>query len=454
MSRLRQFTLWFGIVVALLWLVAGPRPADNAPPEGSDYQATTLQRLLEIPSSLVEGQLQIGLAETDITPPIGHPLAGYGARRPKSSDAIDRPIFARALTLSVAGRQVTLLTAEILLINQKMAKLLYQRTGLAPDQLFITSSHTHSGPGGWGDSLVERLILGDFDADYFDLLANQLTATIQRSQQHMQPVELALLQIDMRDSQHNRFDYDQPTNDRRTAMLFRQAGSRADAPPSVIFTIFGAHPTILSLKTHKLSGDYPAYLTSNLKRLSGAEMVLFASGSVGDSKPIKPEGRDAFERAANYGRTLAERLAAEIPQAEYRQKVVLGSLHLSVDMPPIRHPISQEWTLGPLVSGLFGDDLSTLKALRIGPLLLFGFPGDYAGHLATQLSEAIRQQSQQSLLTATTSFNGDFDGYLISHQWFESLDRTESRGLNFFGPWGGEYLNMLALKMAAYLGAY
>jgi hypothetical protein len=444
---MRRVTLWFSLMVTVVWIGVGPRPADNSAPVGSDYQTATLQRLSAIPSSLVKGALLMGVAETDITPSIGHPLAGYGGRQPKASNAIDQPVFARALTLSVAGRQVTILTADILLINEKMAEAILQRTGLQRDQLYFTASHTHSGPGGWGDSLLEGLIIGEFDADYFDRLATQFTETIQRSQQDLKPSELAVVQVDMRASQRNRLDANEPTNDHMTALMFRDVGSRPEAFPRVIFTIFGAHPTILSLKTHKISGDYPAHLTTHLKEWLLADMVLFASGSVGDAKAVKPEGGSSFEKAAKYGRGLAEKLVMQLPYAEYQQQVTLGSLHLSVDMPSIRFPISEEWTLGPVVSALFGDDQSSLQALRIGPLLLFGFPGDYSGHLAISLFKSIQQRTKQSHLLATTSFNGNFDGYFVSHQWFESVDRAETRSMNFFGPWGGEYLNSLAVEM-------
>ena len=447
MSKLKRFTLWFGVLITVLWVGVGPRFAENSSPDGSDYQTATLQRLSKVKPILVDGPLQIGMAEVDITPPIGHPLAGFGGRRPKASSGIDKPVFARALTLSVAGQIVTILTADLLLIDRMMAETIYERTGLNRNQLFFTSSHTHSGPGGWGEGLVETLIIGEFDADYFDQLADQLTVVVQRSQQNLQPAELAVLQSEVTGRQRNRLDREQPTNNRMTSLLLRDAGSMASAPPQAILTIFGAHPTILGAKTHKISGDYPSSFTSHLKQLSGANMVLFASGSVGDATPVRPDGKDPFERAEKYGRAVAEELVKNIPQAEYQQQITLGSLHLPVDMPPIRYPISRDWTLGPLVSGLFGDNKSWLKGLRIGPLLLFGFPGDYAGHLATQLSEAI----QAPLITATTSFNGNFNGYLVSRHWFNTLERYETREMNFFGPWGGEYLNDLALKMVGQL---
>ncbi len=445
---MRRLALWSSLFMALVWIGVGPRPADNAPYDGRDFQASTQQRLIDKAPALVEGDLKIGVAETDITPSIGHPLAGYGGRHPKASTAIDHPVYVRALTLSVDGQQVTILTADLLLINQKMAEAIYQRSGLKRAQLYITASHTHSGPGGWGERFIEELIFGEFDADYFEQLVDQFTATIQQSQQNLEPAELAVLQLEVAGSQLNRFADELPTHDPITALLFRAIDSQVDAPPEVIFTIFGAHPTILSVKTHTLSGDYPAQLNRRLKRLTGANMALFAAGSVGDAKPVKPPGETAIERAAKYGNQLAEQLASKIPTAVYQQQIALGTIDLIVDMPPIRYPISEAWTLGPLISGLFGDDESRLQGLRIGPLLLLGFPGDYAGHLATELFVAIKRQTQSPLLIATTSFNGNFDGYFVSHQVYESFDRAETRGLNFFGPWGGEYLNSIALEIS------
>lgn len=448
MSRARKAGLWLGIVIAALWAGVGPHPADNSPPSENDYHRTTLQRLTAMPMTAASGLLQIGLAEQDITPAIGHPLAGYGARNPKAAQGIDTPLFARALTLSVADKSVTILTADILLINKKMAEAIYSRSGLSRDQLYITATHTHSGPGGWGDGLLEALILGAYDAAYFDKLAQRLTETVLHSRTELRPAEFAQVQAVVPASQKNRLDSEQPTNDVLSALLFRTPGSGAGQPPLAILTTFGAHPTILNSRTHKLSGDYPAYMMARLKQQTGAGMVLFASGSVGDASPVKPSAEDRIEQARLYGETLADHLARHLKTARFQQQITLASLHLPVEMPKIRFPLGRDWTLGPMVTRLLGDEQGWLSGLRIGSVLLFGFPGDYAGHLAMRLADQVQRLTAKPVDTVTTSFNGDFKGYLVSRHWFETLDTYETRDMNYFGPWGGEYLNEMALAMA------
>jgi hypothetical protein len=136
---------------------------------------------------------------------------------------------------------------------------------------------------------------------------------------------------------------------------------------------------------------------------------------------------------------------AALPSARFARDVEVASLRLDVDLPPVRLPFfCAGLRFGPLLTWWIADRRTHLHALRLGPAVLVGFPGDYSGHLADRLAEATRPAG---LATVATSFDGDFRGYLVSGRVFREKSCYETRWMSFYGPWAGESLNDLARRM-------
>lgn len=442
---MKRFLAGFAALLALLWLAAGPRPADNGHYRQSDYYHAALSALDQTPPRRAKGPLRAGIAEVEITPPLGHPLAGYGARRPKAASGRDSPCHARALSLAVGGETVTLLTADILLADQPLVDAVLTLTGLRPDQIYVTASHTHSGPGGHARGLVMEQVFGDFDPDYFQRLASKLAELVRASRDGLQPAEFALVQQQLPGWQDNRIDSGAPTHDPLSLLMFRVRG---DEQPLALLAVFGAHATVLNSDNRLASADYPGHLVERLRQGSNARMALFAAGAVGDARPRAHAGKDDQERALLYGQGLAEAVLPALAGAQWQAEVELASLNLALELPPARIPLGSDWTLGPLLSWLVVDRPARLSALRLGDTLLAGFPGDYAGHLAELLSQQASAQAGGPLATVATSFSGGYEGYLVSSDWFFKASGYETRQVNFFGPWAGDYVNEMALAMA------
>src|SRR5262245_34397244 len=58
-------------------------------------------------------ELKAGAATVDITPPVGHPLWGYAARRDKPSDGILDTLRARALVITVGKESIALVSLDL-----------------------------------------------------------------------------------------------------------------------------------------------------------------------------------------------------------------------------------------------------------------------------------------------------------------------------------------------------
>ena len=439
--RLRRLTV---ALISSLFVV-GPWPVDDSVYMGSQYSRRTIDRLDASPATAPAGPIRVGLAEVDLTPAIPRPLAGFIGQIRTPFSGVDTPCFARALTVGTASGLVTVLTADLLLIDARMARAVVDRAGVRADQVYFTASHTHGGPGGWGDHPLEMLVAGAYDPAYFETLADQLADAVRRSRARTEPAELGFVQVRAPGRQKNRVDPSLPTHDALSALVFRPVGAAPGAAPIAVLAVFGAHATVSHPVPPRLGGDYPAALASELKRVTGARSVLFASGAVGDASPARPKANSSSRSAEALGIALAGDLLAALPSARFAREVEVASLRLDVDLPPVQLPFFSPWLrFGPALTWWIADQKTHLHALRLGPAVLVGFPGDYSGHLADRLAGSTRGSG---LSVVATSFDGDFRGYLVSEPVFRRRGCYETRWMSFYGPWTGEYLNDLARRM-------
>ena len=432
-----------GLVVSLA--VLGPWPVDDASYVGGDYQARTLDRIDAAPRAAAAGPIRVGVAEVDLTPRAPRPLAGFigGIRTPFVG--VDTPCSARALTVESGSGGVTILTADLLLVNAKLARAVVDKAGLRPEEVYFTASHTHGGPGGWGDHPLEMLVAGAYDAGYFDELASQLAGVVRESRATTVPAEIGFVEARPAGRQRNRVDPALPTHDALSALVFRPPGAAPGAPPLAILAVFGAHATVSHPVPPRLGGDYPAALARELKRRTGAGAVLFAAGAVGDASPARPAAKTQRASAEALGAALAGDLAAALPSARFAARAEVASLRLDVDLPVLRLPFFAAWArFSPAASWWIAGRRTHLHALRLGPAVLVGFPGDYSGHLAGRLTAAVRRPGPSAV---ATSFDGDFKGYFVSGETFRRRSCYETRWMSFYGPWAGDYLTDLGRRM-------
>ena len=442
-ARRRNWSLAFAAVLSASLTFLGPWLIDDRHMNASDYFRETSARRDSTAVQFGEGDLELGTAEVDLSPPPGHPLAGFGNRRSNAYQAVDTRCFARALTLRCGTVDVTILTADLLLINEDLARAVLARTGLSPHQIYFTASHTHSGPGGWGDHPLEQFVTGEYDPEYFSTLSQQLSECVIQSRSERERVEVAAVTIPVPEHSHDRIGTQRGVRPQLAALLFRSRRA-TDRSPSAIMAVYGAHATVVEANPATLSADYPGAFVNRLREQSGAAFVAFAAGAVGDAAPARPAASDCRESARLLGEGLAAKLAPRIGELRYERHPQLAVQRLEVTMPELQVALNARWRVSPLATAWIAEPRTHLHVLRIGPLVLLGMPGDFSGELANRLESEVAG-SETALVV--TSFNGDYKGYFVSREIFTGMHRYETRVMNFFGPWGGDYLNAIAARM-------
>jgi len=158
-----------------------------------------------------ENQFHAGVAQTDITPPPGLPLAGYSALSADSKGFRIR-LKARAFYLKPAnGKPVTIVQCDLLsgsrILHHSVAERIAKHTDISAAGLVIFGSHTHSGPGNYFASQFYNDHASNrkgFDIKLFAFLSEQIAQAIINAYQNSRPARIAtgLTRID--DAARNR----------------------------------------------------------------------------------------------------------------------------------------------------------------------------------------------------------------------------------------------------------
>src|SRR5437867_2043408 len=100
-------------------------------------------------SYVAADELHAGAATIDVTPPVGLPMWGYGARHDKANEGVLDPLYANALVLSVGDSKLAIVGLDLgRAPTRKSIAAIRQctkaRAGI--EHVLIVGSHTHHGP--------------------------------------------------------------------------------------------------------------------------------------------------------------------------------------------------------------------------------------------------------------------------------------------------------------------
>jgi Neutral/alkaline non-lysosomal ceramidase, N-terminal len=399
----------------------------------------TLLILCGAASARAQARLLAGTGKSDITPPIGTPLAGYGARLGKPSTGVHDPTEARALILDNGAEKIAFLSVDHLGFDHAMVErirdLVYKATAIAPDHLFVMSSHTHSGGGAYLEPFP--ILAGRYDPGVRDAYSEHAARAVIAANQHMRAARIAFGAGEARGI--SRFRSTWPPNgpiDPEVGVIRVDAADTGK--PMAVLMNFAAHPTVVGDKNFEFSADYVYYARRALEQMIGGEvMAIFANGAQGTVAPRAFQGKDEFQRAENVG-TL---LAAEVfkvtlmvtPQDSLDIRLVRHTFQAQT-VPPPRAPV--KITLPPSydteVCGISFDN-------RIAFVTI---PGELSSILNFQVKERGHLLGFEK--TFVLGLTNDALGYIITED--EYRHGTYESSISLFGPAWGSFITNEAFQ--------
>ena len=256
--------------------------------------------------------LQAGFSRVDITPPMGTDIVGYYHSR-YASGILDK-LEINALALSAGKDKVILLSADLCYIaadsQRHICEHLQKVTGLSKDQIFIHSTHTHTGPvtnaAGRGLSVSgndeEKVALA---REYFQMLQRKFADATLLALQDLKPAKMGwavghapniafVRRFRMKDGSvrtnpgvgnpeilHPIGDVDERVN----VLRFDREGAE-----TIVLANFGCHPDVVG--GDLISGDWPTLYRHRLEKAMDNVKTLFFNGAEGDVNHVNVNAKD------------------------------------------------------------------------------------------------------------------------------------------------------------------
>ncbi len=261
-----------------------------------------------------------GSSHIDITPKLGHNLAGWIDVRPASRQAT--PILARAVALATDHTCVLIINCDIvgfgMDLHQRMLDAVSQRCNVDRTHVFILPTHNHYGPSVSGNYAGDARLTTQ-ELEYTESLIENLAVVARAALDNLRPARLSISYGEETIySQNDRFWRKDGTinwvGDRATHFE-RDSGLKdpqvivlriVDMQDTTIATLFNfachancAEPDGFTA----ISWDYPGYSAQAIEQALGGE-ALFLVGTCGNIHPMR-EG-EAKEMGEHIAKTVIE----------------------------------------------------------------------------------------------------------------------------------------------------
>src|SRR5688572_10147141 len=128
-------------------------------------------------NALPPRRFSAGAAASNITPRLGVSINGYFNDR--LARHIHDELQARCLVLNDGQTRLAIVVCDSCMIPRKLTDaaraLIHQRTGILPENVLISATHTHNGPA------CVSLLQTEADADYAKFLVERIADGVQRA---------------------------------------------------------------------------------------------------------------------------------------------------------------------------------------------------------------------------------------------------------------------------------
>lgn len=243
------------------------------------------------------GDVWVGSGSTDMTPPIGVPLAGYGGikrRLPydiwgrhkwatflKPSTGVHDPIRSKAFLIHKDDRALLFVSLDTIGVDFPLySRIRNYAKELGIDDVFVSATHTHSGPGTLSQSWVFQIMATDrFQAEIYRFTLDRIKESIHLAYRDLKPAKLFRTTFKVDGVQRNRrqrnghFDPD-------AHLLYAQDENGKILGGLVNFAV---HPIALGQSSFIFSADLAGGIENALRSAFNTESeFLFINGAEGD----------------------------------------------------------------------------------------------------------------------------------------------------------------------------
>jgi hypothetical protein len=373
-----------------------------------------------------DGAYRVGISAVDTEPEIGIPLAGYGDERRrlkrwdwsnqyphsfffKPSIGVRDPIRSKAMVVESGGKRVIFVSVDVIGVTKTFVDALaagLKHHRVRPEELIVTGTHTHSGPGTLSKNPALNAIAVDlYQKRNFDWMVGKALLGIEMAFQSREPADLYYTSFKAKEIQVNKFR--RPGKDWfNNEAGFILARSRKSGNWLGGLLNFAMHGNAMLIDDLRYSADMPGALErASQKVLSdanskncGEPVILFMNGAEGDVRHKGERGEAIMEAVASkfedqFRENLREENLSPLPQelSVQQKRIFLGVPGWPLKICAKRDGFYRNWMeiTGrsgkiPLL-GIFPSH-TRLSTVKLGGVLMMSWPGEASTSLGFELN--------------------------------------------------------------------
>ena len=408
-------------------------------------------------------EFKVGTGVVDITPPIGVSLAG--GLRARKATGIGTRLFAKATVFDDGETPLAIVSVDLCVLGRDFVDaataIVHERTGIPPERIMVTASHTHAGP-------YTTPVFGadeDLDRDYLTTLPRYIADAATLAHRQLRPAQIGAASGYEESVSHYRRVALKSGGVRNTWMRLDPkeiVGPVGMLDPEVGVLLVGGlegHPisVVYNYTLHAnchadrslIDGSYPVRVAEIVEGMIGGT-ALYTPGACGNINPVgKPD---------HVARVLSAEILKVIQRIETTPDVTLQAKKVELEL-PLRDfsklridAIRRDWPDG---EDVFTEEWRRLKeagtssvatsvqALALNDTAFVAVPGELFVEIGREIKKASPFRH-----TYVVELANDYVGYLPTRKAFdeggyEVLDARSSK----VGPEAGEIVQAECIRI-------
>jgi hypothetical protein len=375
--------------------------------------------------------MRVGAFAVDITPTdlANARLAGFGFDR-VARGVLD-PLHARVLYLSDGTREVAVAALDLIGVGLGTTRRIRAKVrGLAPGNVHVCCTHTHSGPdtiGFWGKAIGGAFpVTSGIDPRYLEWLEDEVAYAVDKAKNGAREARIRIATDDSPKDAFSRNIRDPGVVDPvLTALSFEE---KSGAPIATLVH-FGSHPEALWDKNHLVSADFVGQAMKVVQEARGG-VGIYWNGALGGMVTVGFDETMPREKRIPWMKEAGTAIGIIAVDALKKSKP-LPATALTLATADVRLPFESELlflarNLGIFDRDLDGDDLVTeVGLIGLGPARIALFPGEPLPVVGLRVKEILGGPYPMMCSVAN-----DEIGYVLAREMFDDAKYTYERSMS------------------------
>ena len=381
--------------------------------------------------------LKAGAAVRVITPDPLLPVSG-GIGTPRQTIEKKGDLFARVVVLEKGSTRVAVVSVDNLgwstALGDRSRELI---KGIAPQNVLIGATHTHSAPDAYG--FPDDQGKSKADLKYLDWCVRQIADAVNEAVKNLQPASLKIAVGEAKGKIAYNY-YAPQLYDPRCGVIQAISNSGKNSG-KVIATVvnYAVHPEVLGAGRGILSPDLCGPLYDRIEAKAGG-VAIFMNGAQGGmiTADVRlEEGKEAntWEECIRIGNLLADEALRIIETANIQEDPALLCASRTIKFPVDSDVMKYILRNSPIKMSTYeSDSIATrLNYLQVGTAKVLTIPGEALPNIGYYIKR--KMKSEHAFLLGLTN---DAFGYILTKEDFNSFKRYDYVSRTSLGEMTGD----------------